>query len=63
MPRTKPEMILPPEITSSMATSSAMRSGWSRSGSALPRIAIWQLVCGIRTPAITLGEGIMPYGD
>jgi hypothetical protein len=63
MPRTKPEMILPPEMTSSMATSSATRSGWSRSGSALPKMAIWQVVRGMSTAAITFGAGISPYAD
>src|SRR5881397_929447 len=39
MPRTKPEITRPPETTSSMAISSAMRRGFSRRGSPLPRIA------------------------
>ena len=40
VPRTKPEMMRPPEITSSIATSSATRTGLACSGSALPMIPI-----------------------
>ena len=36
VPRTKPEMMRPPEITSSIAISSATRTGFACSGSALP---------------------------
>ena len=61
MPRTKPEMTRPPEMTSSMAISSATRSGWSRSEIALPRTAIFPLVCGTSAAATTSGAGMRPY--
>ena len=60
MPRTKPLMMRPPETTSSRATSSATRSGWSRSEIALPRIAILQVVRGTSSAAITFGDGMFP---
>jgi hypothetical protein len=61
MPRTKPEMTRPPEATSSMAISSATRSGLSRSGNPLPRIAIFaRVVRRTSMAAITLGLGIVP---
>jgi hypothetical protein len=44
-----------------MAISSAMRSGFSRSGSPLPRMAIFaQLVRRTSMAAITLGLGMVP---
>ena len=61
MPRTKPQMTLPPLMTSIIATSSATRSGWSRSGVALPRMAIFALcVRATRYEAMTSGEGMRP---
>ena len=61
MPRTKPETIRPPETTSSIAISSAMRSGFSRSGSPLPRMAILaRVVRRTSIAAITLGLGMVP---
>ena len=61
MPRTNPETIRPPEATSSMAISSAMRSGFSRSGRPLPRMAMRaRVVRRTSMAAITLGLGIVP---
>lgn len=61
VPRTKPEMIRPPEITSSMATDSATRSGFSCSGSALPMMpTLILLVRATMWLAITFGSGIVP---
>ena len=61
MPRTKPDTMRPPETTSSIAISSAMRRGFSRSGSPLPRIAIFARdVRRTSIAAITLGLGIVP---
>ena len=62
MPRTKPLMMRPPDTQSSTAISSATRNGWSRSGSALPMIAIFiRFVSRTIRAAITSGHGIMPY--
>ena len=61
MPRTKPEMMRPPEMTSSMAISSATRSGLPCSGMALPITPIG--MCFVRCTSIAammLGEGMVP---
>ena len=61
VPRTKPEMMRPPEITSSIATDSATRSGFSCSGSALPMMPT--RIFSVRATmceAITFGSGIVP---
>ena len=44
VPRTKPEMMRPPEIRSSIAISSATRTGLSWIGSGLPISAIVPLM-------------------
>jgi hypothetical protein len=61
IPRTKPEITRPPDTTSSIAISSAMRSGFSRNGRPLPRMAIFaRLVRLTSMAAITFGLGIVP---
>jgi hypothetical protein len=61
MPRTKPEMMRPRVTTSSMAISSATRSGFARSGRPFPRIAIFAFfVRRANIPAMMFGEGIRP---
>jgi hypothetical protein len=61
MPRTKPEMIRPPDMTSSMATSSATRSGLRRMAMPLPRMAtLARFVRPIRAAAMMLGLGMRP---
>jgi hypothetical protein len=61
MPRTNPEITRPPDTTSSMAISSAMRSGFSRRGRPLPRMAIFvRLVRRTSMAAITFGLGMVP---
>ena len=55
------EITRPPVTTSSIATSWARRSGFSRSGSPLPRIAIFaRVVRRASIAAITFGLGIVP---
>ena len=62
VPRTKPEMIRPPEITSSIAISSATRIGLPCSGSALPITPIrMRSVFATRYDAMMFGLGIVPY--
>src|SRR5205807_10649092 len=51
VPRTKPEMIRPPEIRSSIAISSATRTGLSWIGSGLPISAIVPLMRWLITAA------------
>jgi hypothetical protein len=61
IPRTKPEMTRPPEATSSIAISSAMRSGFSRRGRPLPRMAIFaRLVRRTSMAAMTFGLAMVP---
>jgi hypothetical protein len=61
IPRTKALMMRPPLMTSIIATSSATRMGWSRSGSALPTSAILtRRVRATSMLAMILGAGISP---
>ena len=56
-------MIRPPDMQSSIAISSASRTGWPCSAGRLPRMPI--LMCFVRwvsAAAIRLGDGISPYG-
>jgi hypothetical protein len=54
-------MIRPPLITS-IATSSAARSGWSRRGKPFPTIAIFmRLVRRTSVAAMMFGAGIVPH--
>jgi len=60
-PITMPAMSRPLLITSSMANSSATRSGGLYSGKALPTTAIFAcFVRCVNAPAITFGDGINP---
>ncbi len=62
VPRTNPEMMRPPEITSSIATDSATLSGFPCSGSAFPMTPIRRsFVRATMCDAITFGSGIVPY--
>lgn len=62
MPRTKPEISRPPVMLSIIEYSSATVSGLVRSGSALPRIAIFAFeVRRASAEAVTIGDGISPY--
>ena len=61
-PRTNPEMIRPPENTSSIATDSATRSGLPCSGIGLPSMQTASLlVCATTWPPMTLTSG-RPHG-
>ena len=63
MPRTKPEMMRPPEITSSRAISSARRTGLSDVGSMLPSIRILaRLVMRARMPPVMFTSTSMHDG-
>ena len=57
MPHTKPEMTWPPEMHVQHGDLLATRSGWSRSEIALPRTAIFPLVCGTSDRGHDVGGG------
>ncbi len=63
VPRSMPAITRPPDIESSMANSSATRTGLSM-GMSAPRSAILaRLTVWVRAPASTIGLGVMQKGE
>src|SRR5207245_9365767 len=60
---TNPEMMRPPDMTSSIATAPASRTGFAWSAGRLPKIPILIFfVRWVSTAATRLGEGMSPLG-